>query len=220
MKKAIWIVAVVVMCIFVVSGMSFALPFYETTDTGDSIADAIFLPDGTHKVIGGLGIEEDFVDMYGFSWGGGAFNLNSKGTSFDSQLFLFNENGNGIQASDNYAGKKWAYIQLPGLAIGNYYFAITNFAYPFEDVNDDLLFDFDEFSGALLSQPSNPQASLAYWIPGSWGDDEETSDPSGGPYKVKFAEPKQCAAVPEPAVVILFGTGLAGLAAFRKKIRA
>lgn len=100
----------------------------ESGDAGYSAATAQALAGGVNLISGRLG-GSDAVDIYRFTWGGGAFSARTW-TNADSMLFLFNSTGKPLAFNDDYYGLQ-SFITL-SLAAGDYLLAIDFFPYNYD----------------------------------------------------------------------------------------
>ncbi len=169
----------------------YGLPFYESSDAGDSLGTAVCLVNGTTEIHGTA--EFAGADLYVFSWSGGALEI--KAYSDDPQLFLFDENGVGVWANDDEVSSLNARIYDPNLDSGIYFLGISSF-------------DWDPYSVSGLIFPNQPydqqfgpqnQDPLAYWDGSAFSQDAN--------YVITFSVPVN-APVPEPSSVLLVGLSL------------
>lgn len=189
----------------VLAGTVSATTLTETPDVGQTLGTSFLVPGGTTQINGSVSSSD--ADLYRFFWGGGDFYVNSVGSSFDSQLFLFNSTGQGVQGNDDgvaFAGP--AYLQLTGLAQGTYYLGISGFDL---DPYSSSGIMFQSFPFEPLYGPSNSDP-LTHWAGGGQGGDyqihfRQFTGEGQGPENPVGGE------VPEPATLILLGSGLAGL---------
>ena len=201
-----------------VAGAS-ASTFAEVPDAGQSLGTAQALGGGVDTITGSLSGD---ADMFSFYWGGGDFYVNSVGTPWDSQLFLFNGAGQGVQANDDgiaFAGP--AYLQLSGLAAGFYYLAITSYNLdPYSAAG--LMFSSNTAgcpaSGFGCLEPPLNDGSLDHWAGTSY---------HSGDYQINFStttsdghlgNPNPTGApVPEPGTLLLVGSALVTAASRLRK---
>jgi len=211
MKLKMSLVTGVLVCSlpFVASAAIFA----ESGDAGQSLATAQALPNGTSVVNGSLSSLS--ADLFSFGWGGGGFYVSTVGTPWDSQLFLFNSSGLGIQGNDDgiaYAGP--AYLQLPSLAAGNYFLGVSGYDYDPYDTNSALMFTsypYGPLYGPLTSAP------LGDWAGGDYSPSNYTITFASITGQGQIINVNPVGTVPEPATMLLMGIGLAGLVGARKK---
>jgi hypothetical protein len=190
---------------------AFAATYVEIPDAGETLATAQTVAGGTDKITGN--VANSSADLFKFGWGGGAFYVNTVGTAWDSQLFLFDSTGAGVQGNDDgvaFAGP--AYLQLASLAAGTYYLGISGYDWdPYSA--SGIMFQSSPFSP--LYGPLNGTEALASWGGGS----------GGGDYEINFrqftgqqGDPNPVGSVPDAGATLGFlGLGFAGLAAIRRR---
>lgn len=184
-----------------------ATTFTESGDTGQFLTTAQLLPRGTDLIKGSLLPRSNDVDIFGFDWWGGEFYVDSLATTFDSQLFLFDSNGRGIQSNDDgIAPSGAAFLQL-SLQAGKYFLAISEFDNEPLDSNESLMFPSGD-PWDVLYPPYSTTAILCSW-------NGDSLSVNGGDYNIRIANLIEPA--PEPTAVLLFGAGLTGLVAVGRK---
>jgi len=177
--------------------------FTETTDVGETLATATVLPGGTTSVSGTL--SADNADLFLFAWGGGAFDVNTNGSTGDTQLSLFDASGLGLIHDDDSGDGLDAAISTV-LAAGTYYLGISTW-------NNDPV-----SAGGNIFPTGNPGP---FGPTGPGGALPLTGWSGGGGssvYVINFRV--ATAAVPEPASLALLCVGLAGLGVMRRRQRA
>ena len=182
---------------------AFATPYAEVGDAGDSLGGAQAIPAGTTSITGSASGGD--VDMYSFIWGGGAITLDTFGSSFDTQLWLFDSAGIGVLSNDDHAGAACPGVATSGLqscldlsaglAAGTYYVGITNF-------NND---------------PNNSTCGVSdqcttFDLLAGWGT---SAAPGTSAYVINLTA--SATPAPEPGIVLLLGLGLAGLGFARRR---
>lgn len=184
----------------------------EGADVGETLGAAQSLAAGTTTVNGATGGD---ADLYKFGWGGGDFYVSTVGSNYDTQLFLFNGTGVGVQGNDDgiaFAGP--SYLQVGGLAAGTYYLGVSGYDYDPYSASGLMFqsFPYEPLYGPLNGDP------LQSWAGGS----------GGGNYTISFQQrtsngdpvgnPNPTGNVPDSgSSIALVGLGLAGLVALRRK---
>ena len=176
---------------------AWATPYFEVGDAGQSLTDAQSVGGGVDVIHGN--VSQTSPDLFSFYWGGGAFAVDTFGSTADTQLFLFNAAGQGVWANDQAsAGTSASRIIDPALGSGKYFIGVSVFDHdPYSSVGPN--FPSAPFTGQF--GPSN-SAPLDHWAPFSFHMS------GGGDYLVNFNAPT---AVPEPSMLALFGIALAAL---------
>ncbi|HIK15546.1 MAG TPA: DVUA0089 family protein [Leptolyngbyaceae cyanobacterium M33_DOE_097] len=152
-----------------------ALTFTETSDVGQSLTNAV--DTSSIGVVGNNPIENlttirgtlvGTADLFKIVVTTGFFTASTRyedvgidETVIDTQLFLFDANGKGIVANDDFDFLTTRRSRIKAqLAAGTYYLGITKFNYDPRDRFDNSIFS-DAFSGLV---PVNPQAgALDNW---------------------------------------------------------
>jgi len=136
----------------------------------------------------------------------------ASGSLSDTQLFLFTPTGFGILANDNFNGQFAALLGnvVPGLTPGEYLLAITS-----SDVDPIGEFGeiFPDVGGFTPPDSFRGTRPLVFFIGSSSGVGTYTINLTGASF---VAQPT---AVPEPATILLLGTGLASVGAALRRRR-
>ncbi len=200
-------------------GMTFAgasahaITYFEAGDTGDlaGTAQAIGAAD---DISGGLTAGSDDVDLYSFIWGGGVLSIDTDGSSFDTQLHLFDALGNGIAENDDGSGLGLLSAISLDLAAGTYLLGITDFNNDAVDAGGNPIFGFsntfDDLAGNFIQGPEG-NGPLAGWDGGNFG--------GSGEYVINFSATTSAppTGVAEPGTLLMLGAGLLGFAATRRR---
>lgn len=176
---------------------AWATPYFEVGDAGQSLTDAQLVGGGTDVIHGNVSLTSP--DLFAFYWSGGAFAVDTFGSTADTQLFLFNAAGQGVWANDQAtAGTSASQIIDPALGSGQYFIGVSGFDYdPYSSVG--VIFPSAPFTGQF--GPLN-NAPLDHWAAFS-------PHVSGvGDYVVNFRTPT---ALPEPSTLPVFAVALAAL---------
>lgn len=204
-----WFLAPVLALGMLASTASMAALHIESGDAGDTLATAQVLAGGTNVITGNLSNDSDLFQFY---WGGGAFYVNTGGSSsdFDTQLFLFNASGAGVWANDDGLPNLGSYIEDAALAAGTYYLAISGY-------------NRDPVSASGVMFQSSPFAAQYGPLFGSETLQSWSQSGTGGAYTIQFrsasGQDVQTGTVPEPGMLGLLGLGLTGLMAIGRRKR-
>jgi len=186
-------------------------------DAGQSLSTAQ-KPTGSgalHSISGAISNRND-VDIYKIHISApGKFSASTLGgANFDTQLFLFDSTGHGIEANDDYKFSLQSF--LPGgcfLDPGCYYLAISTFDNDPENCKNQRM--FPNFLPNFIV-PAWPWAgTLDHWSGTGSNCGCQTSPKS---YTICLTGADFCqTAVPEPATIALLGLGLAMIGVTRRR---
>lgn len=178
----------------------------EFGDAGELLTTAQSVGNNTTQITGSAGSSD--VDMYNFSWGGGALTIDTFGSTFDTDLYLFDSTGLGIAENDDF-GSLQSQLSFANLLSGDFFIAIANCCQDPISAGG-LIFPNDCCSGQ--SGPTGPGGGqvLTGWA----------SSSAGGSllYEINFSSAVSApTGVPEPSTLVLLGLALAGIRIFKKK---
>ena len=191
------------------AGTANALIYAEIGDSGDLPATSQSVTNGTTQITGSAGSLD--IDMYGFSWVGGALTIDTFGSTYDTILYLFDSSGLGIAGNDDVPSCCFlSELSFGALAGGDFFVAIGSCcADPLDAVDGALLFPATEEEGQ--DGPTGPGGGnpIASW--------SSSGPPGSDAYNINFSA--AVSVVPEPSTLALFGIGLAGLGFMTRRRR-
>jgi len=196
----------VVVSLLALLGSAFAnaMVIDETSDAGQTLAEALLLPGGTTGVTGQI---DNDVDLFGFSLATDTdLTISAVSNAFDMNLLVFNGMGQGLAGNDDLDRNGGCTVgNFPldscltlSLVAGDYFFAVGANNVSALDINDVEIMEDD--SGILGMPTANSVASF-------------TSGTGAGSYRVSFETPSS---VPAPASLMLAGLALVGLRLSRR----
>ncbi|MEM8792557.1 MAG: DVUA0089 family protein [Pseudomonadota bacterium] len=186
------------------SSFASAATFNESTDaTGGDAGETISTAQDVTSILGAIeasdsitGAIDQGADLYRFTFSGGLFTAQTfaTGTTIDTQLFLFNEDGTGIIANDDIVGQGTLQSLVTAtLSAGTYLLGVSTFD------NDPVTAGGDEIfpnTFRALVTPNNAGDVLASF---------QSPAGSTGSYTIDFSG---TVAVPVPAALPLALAGL------------
>lgn len=188
----------------------------EVGDAGDLVGTAQTVAAGTTQItgLGGrstTGISD--VDVFEFGWGGGALTIDTGGSSFDTMLYLFDDNGFGIAGNDDAIGLQ-SRLTFATLAAGDYLVAISNCCVQPVALTGQI---YNDFCCGGQPTPNGPGAagSLTGWE--EFGA-SSTFTPVAGTqsYQINFSA-QTTATAAEPGTAAALGLGLLAFGLRRRR---
>jgi hypothetical protein len=145
-----------------------------------------------------------------------ATTVGQPGTHFDTQLFLFDSNGRGVEANDDVSttNLRSTLTSIGALPSGIYYLAISSFnADPVAPGGLRLFPEPEETIAPTFGLPVGPTGPGGGLPVADW----TTGGLSAGTYQIALTGAEF--AIPEPGSVLLFGLGLAGALGYGRRRR-
>lgn len=211
--KNILIMVLAVGLLAALTGEAKAFVWTEIGDAGQLLGTAQVV-NGTGSltsIAGNLGSNE--VDMYSlYIATGSAFSATTAGTTWDTQLFLFNASGYGVCSNDDMSGANLqstlpaGHAYSPSVA-GVYYLAIARYDYDPTSAGGQIFLD-SPFNAVHNADGPGGSQTFNGWT---------GSNNAAGSYTIYLTGASANTLVPEPATMVLFSFG--GLAMAARKLR-
>lgn len=131
----------------------------------------------------------------------------SNGTTWDTQLFLFDANGFGVTSNDDFGGTLQSRLGSAVVAAnGHYYLAISKFNRDPQSGTTNI------FTGAFNGSEQLPGTGVGPVT--GWVGTTSNTTPQ---YRIDLTGVGYCTPVPEPATFAALGVGLAALVGLRRR---
>jgi len=207
-------------------GSAMATTLTEVTDAGNTMATAIVLPAGTTSINGTIEDGQD-TDLYKLTLDTDVtITIEMLFPSADANLIVFNGLGQGLAGDDDNESSCSPISSLGfldscltlTLVAGDYFFGVGNDNIAaFESVADfnaaNGTIDFIDNDFGILGSPTVETLGLI----GREGGPLSDGDTGSYTVNLSIAAGGGAAPVPEPSTMLLLGTGLAGIIAWRRK---
>lgn len=223
MKRNLKITAMSVL-LLTVAGQAQAATFTEVMDAGETLGTAQIMPAGgmpLDSISGALSSDlftpgNDFADLFQiFITGTQPFSATTatSGTSFDTQLFLFDQNGIGIFGNDDVSSTiPQSTLPATFLQAGTYYLGISGFDYDPVSANGAIFPIFADSTQVVFPTGPGASASLTGF---------EVAATETGDYTIELTG--AATAVPEPSstlgMLVLGAWGVAYKLKHQKKVQ-